>query len=171
MADGQSGRPGLARGRGEHRGRGRGRNGSSRGRGGIRKRVDASGDVVMDESSLKGRVSAKVSRGRGADRGRRGINRNRGGSRPVLKERPGQKESNPQKELKAAHSQETKNVKEKFKQVLAKRYDVSSKLLNLSALAQDPDLVEIGLLNLSCTSNSPYCLGLRTQACVFEAVF
>jgi nuclear RNA export factor len=42
-------------------------------------------------------------------------------------------------------SQQTLNVKEQFKAILASRYDGNLKLLNLAALAQDPALVEMGL--------------------------
>jgi nuclear RNA export factor len=42
-------------------------------------------------------------------------------------------------------SQAATETKEKFKAILAGRYDGNIKLLNLSALAQDPGLVEMGL--------------------------
>ena len=59
-------------------------------------------------------------------------------------------------------SKAAQDVKEKFKAILAKRYDASIKLLNLSALAQDPDFVEVGIQTLSSASAAKFFIALMS---------
>jgi len=65
----------------------------------------------------------------------------------------------PTKEEKGV-SKATQDIKEKFKAILAKRYDANLKLLNLSALAQDPDFVEVGIQTLSSASAAKFFTAL-----------
>jgi len=59
-------------------------------------------------------------------------------------------------------SKATQDIKDKFKAILAKRYDASLKLLNLSALAQDPDFVEVGIQTLSSASAAKFFTALMS---------
>jgi nuclear RNA export factor len=53
----------------------------------------------------------------------------------------------PTKKEEAEMSQDAKNLQEKIKGILSTRYDVNLKLLNLSALGQDAELVKMGMFD------------------------